>query len=119
MKKFILFGIFAGFCATAGASDYIVQEETNTATRVSADYDIVRYTDNGQRRCGATSSRHVSANRPCARGAVAAQPVKVKTHTEVIDHYQVYQPVTVYKPVGAYAERRVVPNKKPCNKCAY
>ena len=38
-----------------------------------------------------------------------AEPVRVKTHTEIIDHYQVYQPVTVYQPVGAQIQRRVVP----------
>lgn len=43
----------------------------------------------------------------------SAQPVRVKTHTEVIDHYQVYQPVTIYKPVGTQVQRRVV----PANKC--
>ena len=51
-------------------------------------------------------------SRPCAN----AQPVRVKTHTEVIDHYQVYRPVTVYKPAGTYAERRVVA-KEPCSRC--
>ncbi len=43
----------------------------------------------------------------------SAQPVRVKTHTEVIDHYQVYQPVTIYKPVGTQVQRRVI----PANKC--
>ena len=52
--------------------------------------------------------------RPCAQKV--AEPVRVKTHTEVIDHYQVYQPVTVYKPMGTQIQRRVVPVVH-CNKC--
>ncbi|MCL2748486.1 MAG: hypothetical protein FWE50_00200 [Alphaproteobacteria bacterium] len=40
--------------------------------------------------------------------------VMVKTHTEVVDHYQTYRPVTVYQPAGTYSERRTV-----CNYCNY
>lgn len=54
--------------------------------------------------------------RPCARRA--HQPVRMKTHTEVIDHYQVYQPVTVYKPMGTQIERRIVPIRS-CGKCGF
>ena len=44
------------------------------------------------------------------------KPVRVKTHTEVIDHYQVYQPVTIYKPMGSEIKRRIVPATK-CSDC--
>lgn len=63
------------------------------------------------------SSRDVvrrGKSQPCAYRA--GQPVRVKNHTEVIDHYQVYQPVTVYKPMGTQIQRRIVPVKS-CNKC--
>ena len=56
------------------------------------------------------------APRPCAKKA--GEPVRVKTHTEIIDYYQVYQPVTVYKPMGTQIQRRVVPAKK-CAKCGF
>ena len=64
--------------------------------------------------CRFRSSRDVG--RKCTHSA--GQPVKVKTHTEVIDHYQVYQPVTVYKPMGTEIQRRIVP-VKTCNKCGF
>lgn len=54
--------------------------------------------------------------RPCANRV--AEPVRVKTHTEVIDHYQVYQPVTVYKPMGTQIQRRVIPATN-CHKCHF
>ena len=47
-----------------------------------------------------------------------AEPVRVKTHTEIIDHYQVYQPVTVYQPVGTQIQRRVVP-AAGCHHCDF
>ena len=52
--------------------------------------------------------------RPCVRKA--AEPVRVKTHTEIIDHYQVYQPVTIYRPMGIEIQRKVVPAES-CGKC--
>ena len=55
-----------------------------------------------------------SVSRPCAKKV--AEPVLVKTHTEIVDHYQVYQPVTQYQMVGTQVRRRVVP-AKPCGKC--
>ncbi|MCL2538253.1 MAG: hypothetical protein FWF34_01505 [Alphaproteobacteria bacterium] len=51
---------------------------------------------------------------PCAQRAAA--PVRVHTHSEVINHYAVYQPVTVYQHVGNTSERQVVRNS--CNRCA-
>ena len=59
---------------------------------------------------------HSAVVRPCANRV--AEPVRVKTHTEVIDHYQVYQPVTVYKPMGTQIQRRVIPATN-CHKCHF
>ena len=47
-----------------------------------------------------------------------AEPIRLKTHTEVIEHYQVLQPVTVYKPVGTEVKRYIVP-AKTCDKCSF
>lgn len=44
--------------------------------------------------------------------------VRVKTHTEIVDHYQTYRPVMTYEPAGAYSERRVV-NSCGYTRCAY
>ena len=110
MKKAILVSLFAAtVCGTAVASDGGVYYETETVTQnVSVKMDTTTY--------GADTyvapSRTIVAVRPCARAA--AKPVRVKTYTEVIDHYQVYQPVTVYQPVGAYAQRRVIESARPC-----
>ena len=76
--------------------------ETETVTVVGRFYNVPR-------------ARNVTP-RPCKRQV--AEPVRVKTHTEVIDHYQVYQPVITYKPVGTEIQRRVVP-AKTCNKCNF
>ena len=51
---------------------------------------------------------------PCGRAAVAAKLVAVKTHTEVIEHYQVYQPVVEYVPAGTYTRRHTIANIQPC-----
>lgn len=110
MKKAILASLFAAtICGASYASDGGVYYETETVTKnVSVKMDTTTY-NNPQY---VAPTRTVVATRPCAR--VAAAPVRVKTYTEVIDHYQVYQPVTVYKPVGAYAQRRVVESARPC-----
>lgn len=52
--------------------------------------------------------------RPCNRAAIAAEPVAVKTHTEVIEHYQVYQPIVEYVPAGTYTHRHVVTSVHSC-----
>ena len=100
MKKTILTGLFGAFVATcAFASDGGVYSETETYT------NHVRYNTNT-----------VNYAEPAPRATVAytcnscAQPVRVKTHTELVDHYQVYRPVTVYEPAGVYSERRVIRN---------
>ena len=112
MKK-ILFGTLSLIFACNVANANVTYTETETVTSWER-IDVVG--TNGCNKSRYYSSRDVRPTRPCAPRAHVAEPVRVKTHTEVIDHYQVYQPVTVYKPVGSYTERRMVP-VKPCNKC--
>ncbi len=107
MKKILLIGaccVMACDAAMAG----VKYTETETVTIVERFYtdpvEPVRF----------ASSRDVAKkSKPCAHQAA---PVRVKTHSEVIDYYQVYQPVTIYKPAGVEVQRRVVPVKN-CNKC--
>lgn len=106
MKKFLLIGALSAFvCASAMADGVYTETETvTTYERVGGCANNVRY----------ASSRDV---KPCVRSQ-AAKPVRVKTHTEVINHYQVYQPVTVYRPMGTQIERQIVPVKS-CGKCGF
>ena len=94
MKKIMLVGLLAMFAVSPAMADgvYTETETVTTWERVSACPKAIRY----------NTVRDV---KPCAK---KAQPVRVKTHTEVIDHYQVYQPVTVYKPMGTEVHRRVI-----------
>ncbi|MBR6598263.1 MAG: hypothetical protein IKL37_00510 [Alphaproteobacteria bacterium] len=108
MKKCLIVGMCAAmvFGPASAAVKYTETETVVTVERVSANR-------------GGCAKRFASSRdvRPCAHKAVA-KPVRVKTHTEVIDHYQVYQPVTVYQPMGVQVERRIVPVKS-CNKCGF
>ena len=109
MKKTILSGLFAVMaCAGANASDGGLYSETETYT------NRVRYNSSAEVYAPVAQPRRevVATCNSCA------QPVRVKTHTEVIDHYQVYRPVTVYEPAGVYSERRVISNNT-CNRCNY
>ena len=106
MKKLCLVALMCGMVVSgATASDYRYSETETVTTWESVNY-------NSGCGCGCEkrfgSSRDVvkPVTRPCAR--YAGQPVRVKTHTEVIDHYQVYQPVTVYKPMGTEIQRRII-----------
>ncbi|MBP3397629.1 MAG: hypothetical protein J6K82_01745 [Alphaproteobacteria bacterium] len=112
MKNVALMGLVLALVAgNANASDYTY---TETETVVVVENLSVNASANN---CGQrfVSSRDVRPNvKPCA--ARAGEPVRVKTHTEVVDHYQVYQPVTVYQPMGTYTHRYVVPAKK-CGHC--
>ena len=133
MKKTILTSILvAMFCATANASDGGVYFETETMTNhVSYDFDTTTYQPQpavvrvaqpapAARPCPCKARVASSADvaRPCPHSAGA--PVRVKTYSEVIDHYQTYQPVVVYQPTGEVVERRVVASKpKPCNRCGF
>lgn len=115
MKKMLLTVLLACVCGGAVASDYTYTETETTTTWESVNYNAPCRACDGGCNHRYASSRDV---RPCAarRATVSHQPVRVKTHTEVIDHYQVYQPVTVYKPMGTEIQRRVVP-AQPCKTC--
>lgn len=109
MKKTILSGLFAAMTVvSANASDGGLYSETETYT------NSVRYNTNTVTYAAPVAQPRREVVATCNS---CATPVRVKTHTEVIDHYQVYRPVTVYEPAGTYAERRVVRNT--CNRCNY
>ena len=104
MKKTILSGLIAAsLTASAFASDGGIYSDTETYTNHTNTVVVEEAAPVQVRRVAV-------APRPCA------QPVRIKTHTEVIDHYQVYRPVTVYQPAGTYSERRVVRNNR-CGRC--
>ena len=109
MKKTLLSSLMAAMVAMgAYASDGGVYRETETWTT------HVRYNISN-----ATTVAAPAAKPQCgyiANVNCGAAPVRVKTHTEVIDHYQVYRPVTVYEPAGVYSERRVIRNNT-CGRC--
>lgn len=117
MKRITILGIFAAIL-TAGAHACPCNETTYESVQVNT----VEYTDDiytapqvaKPARVGTPCDRVASSIdvRPCA--ARAEKPVRVKTFTEVIDHYQVYQPVTLYKPVGTYSIRRIIEAPRPC-----
>lgn len=117
MKKILFTVLLACVCGGAVASDYTYTETETITTWESVNY-AAPCCDGGCNRRYASSRDVKPIARPCAarRADVVHQPVRVKTHTEVIEHYQVYQPVTVYKPMGTEIQRRVVP-AKPCDTC--
>lgn len=109
MKKILFVAFAAAIVAMPSMADGIVTE-TETVTTVEVldyNYTAPRYV---------SSAQVMPCKRPYAKRASA--PVRVKTHTEVIDHYQLYQPVTIYKPVGKKIEKHIIP-AKPCGKCAF
>jgi hypothetical protein len=109
MKK-ILFTSFVAaiFVTSAMASEFVTETETTTTVEVvEIEYSYTpRYVSPVQA---------VTYKRPCATQMAA--PVRVKTHMEVIDHYQAYLPVTVYKPVGRVSSRRIIRAPQGCNTC--
>ena len=109
MKKFLFASFSAMIIATAAMADGIVTETETVTTVEVLEYNYVapRYV---------SSAQVVPHKRPCSKRA-AAKPMRVKTHTEVIDHYQLYQPVTIYQPVGRVSERRIIRAPQTCNKC--
>ena len=119
MKKILFAGMFSVWVfGTAYASDNIYTETETTTT-----WETVTIEQTAPSAVRYASSADVKPCRPscntcggCVKRGPSVKPVRVKTHTEVIDHYQVYQPVTVYQPAGTYTERRMVPVKS-CNKC--
>ena len=112
MKKILCLFLMSVFACATTFADVVYSETEVVSTWENVDV-VIEESMHPQR---FYSSRDVvrSNFRPCTHNT--AEPVRVKTHTEVIDHYQVYQPVTVYKPMGTQIERRVVPVKS-CNKC--
>lgn len=107
MKQVLFASVMAMGIVTAGMADGVVTE-TETITTVEVveySYDTPRYV---------SSVQVVPHKRPCAK---RSEPVRVKTHTEVIEHYQLYQPVTVYQPVGRVSQRRIIRAPQTCAKC--
>ena len=107
MKKMFLFFVLVMTIIAPAVADGVVTE-TETVTTV----EVVEYNYNAPRYV--SSAQVVPHKRPCAKKAM---PVRVKTHTEVIDHYQLYQPVTIYQPAGRVSTRRIIRAPQVCNKC--
>ncbi len=104
----------------ANASDIGYTETETYTNREVINVETITFTDGTYKapcahKCGCAhkSSLDVARARPCAK-APKLEPVRVKTHTEVIDHYTVYEPVVTYRAAGTYAHRRIVPT---CNRC--
>lgn len=115
MKKILFASILATVvCAGANASDGGVYMETSNVYSGTAKYTRTTTTTESD-----ITPRRVVGHRPCPckrdMAVAAPAPVAVKTHTEVIDHYQVYQPVVEYVPAGTYTRRHVVSNVRPCD----
>lgn len=114
MKKILFVSLTAIFaCFGANASDGGVYMETQR-------YESNKYYGTAEyARAPRTSARRVIVGRrPCAATSAAtnaAPAVAIKTHTEVIEHYQMYQPVVEYIPVGTYTTRREI--TRPCCGC--
>lgn len=108
MKKTLLFGMLVCLASAGAAVADCKYTETENVV-VIEQIDVVV---NENR-----FNRPVKKYRPAVkRHQKATEPVKLKTHTEVIEHYQILQPVTVYKPVGTEVKRYVVPAKR-CDSC--
>ena len=104
MKKIVLSCALAGLIAmpavACGSDTYT--ETVTTTSHVKYSYVEEKY----------VAPKVVYVKRPCVKKV--AKPVYVKTHTEIVDHYQIYQPV--YQPVGVYTESRIV-EAQPCGSC--
>jgi len=110
MKKIICSALFAVVAGGACASDGYWNYSSPDYTARRANY--INYAT-GSNYAVRNDARYTVPGRPCAQNCGA--PVKVKTHTEIVDHYQLYQPVLIYEPAGTYSERRVV-QTNPCNR---
>ncbi len=104
----------------AAASDMATETETYTS-HIKYNFDTVTYVNDAYTaprapKCGTRVASSIDLARPCQARIATPKitPVRVKTYTEVIDHYTVYQPVVTYHPAGTYAQRRIVPT---CNRC--
>ena len=132
MKKLFLFCLFAcaiGACVNAYADGFVETETVKTCEKISI--DTVKYYDTAYvapvakpapkpKPCKHATSLDVARKCDCTKPEPKkVSPVRVKTYTEVIDHYQVYQPVVTYKPVGSYSTRRFINAPDPhCGTCA-
>lgn len=129
MKKVILFGMLASALCFAAYADGTYTETETIHTSGTITIDTVRYTDapyvaprrhNHAAPCRAATSIELARAPKC--GTYPQQklaPVRVKTYTEVIDHYQVYTPVVSYRPTGTYTTRRYIDAQQaPCGTCA-
>ncbi|MDL2295964.1 hypothetical protein LJC18_04120 [Lachnospiraceae bacterium OttesenSCG-928-E19] len=122
MKKIILTSLIAGLVsvsAYAGGGYVIWENEYTTTTQNVTVTPVESKTVHTPARAVRPAKRYA----PCGTSSVhcgtpraqyAGNPVAVKTHSEVIEHYQVYQPVTVYQPAGNFATRTIVEN---CDRC--
>lgn len=117
MKK-LASAAFAAIVSFSGAyaSDGGVYMETSNVYSGTAQYTRAQ-TINTTVDTRPAARRVVVGRRPCPcnRAVIGGAPVAVKTHTEVIEHYQVYQPVIEYVPAGTYTRRHVVANVHPCD----
>ena len=107
MKKTLLVALGALFVSgVAMAYTYTETETITTYESISVEVP-----------CGYGCEKYFVSSRDVKPYAKRAQPVRVKTHTEVIEHYQLYQPVTVYQPVGRVSQRRIIRAPQTCAKC--
>ena len=135
MKKIFLACLLActfGFCISAYADGYVETETVTTCEKISID-TVKYYEDDYVAHAPKPTPKPVKKTTPCRHAtsldvsrkcdcikstAKKPAPVRVKTYTEVIDHYQVYEPVVTYKPAGTYTTRRLIDVPKPqCGKC--
>lgn len=129
MKKFILSSLVIGlFCTSANA-----YQETETYTirekfRINIEQVEKQPMPVAKVRCAqkqgyATSldlAKAQNVNKKCACNPCNScnnDLIPVKTHTEVIEHYQLYKPVVKYVPAGTYAHRTIVSNDNNCVSC--
>lgn len=127
MKKTVLFSALIGAILTTGAyADGFAETETTTV-RERITIDTVRFYEDSYiptkqpmraKPCRAASSLNVAQKCGCKKTQPRLAPVRVKTYTEVIDHYQIYEPVITYRPAGTYTTRRYIDGPNPhCGTC--
>lgn len=127
MKKFILSSLVIGlFCTSANA-----YQETETYTirekfRINIEQVEKQPMPVAKVRCAQKQGYATSldlakaANKKCACNSCNScnnDLIPVKTHTEVIEHYQLYKPVVKYVPAGTYAHRTILSNDNNCVSC--
>ena len=107
MKKIMLVALLMCFGSSVVMADKYT--ETQTVTVVES-IDFVKM----QNRFNRPAKKYQPCAKKCQK---TAEPVRLKTYTEVVEHYQILQPVTVYQPIGTEVKRYVVPAKR-CDKCS-